>query len=240
MTGTVNDRLQRIREFLDKQGLQVAALDLVSQSLIHRSYAFEHEEIPDNERLEFLGDAILGAFAAEFLYRKFPVESEGALSKKKAFLVSRLELARRAEELNLGELVLLGRGEEHSGGRERISIVGSALEALIGALYFEISFSVLRNFVNKTVLEPASTALQENAHLDFKSRLQELVQKNSQTVPEYRKVREVGPPHDRSFVVEVYIDGNCLGTGEGQRIKTAENRAAREAYEILIQREVSE
>lgn len=239
MTDQADERLHEIGSFLTRQGLRVESLGLVSQSLIHRSYAFEHEEIPDNERLEFLGDAILGALAAEFLYREYPDEPEGLLSKKKAFLVSRLELARRGEELGLGDMVLLGRGEEHSGGRERASIVGSALEALIGALYFEIPYDELRAFVNRTVLSPASAHLRDNAYLDFKSRLQELVQKSSQTVPEYRKIREVGPAHNRSFLVEVYVDGKRCGAGEGQRIKTAENRAAKEAYEALLRQDSS-
>ncbi|MBN1868915.1 ribonuclease III [Candidatus Sumerlaeota bacterium] len=228
-------RLSRIEEFLERYGLRVENAALVSQALTHRSYAFENNGIPDNERLEFLGDAILGCVVADYLCRRYPDDDEGALSRKKGFLVSRRELGRRADEMGLADLILLGRGEESSGGRARSSVVGSALEALIGALFGQISFDELREFIHSRILEPNREAIENNAHLDFKSRLQELAQKRFQAVPEYRKTREEGPAHDRTFVMEVYVDGVLRGVGEGQRIKTAENRAARQAYEQMIQ-----
>jgi len=227
------ERQERIRAFLESLGLRPRSLDLTAQALVHRSYAFEHNEIADNERLEFLGDAVLGCLAADFLFQRFPAQTEGELSKKKAFLVSRAELARRAEELQLADLVLLGRGEETSGGRERSSIVGSALEALIGALFFELPFEELRRFVRGKVLVPSLHALEARAHVDYKSRLQELIQKRAQPVPTYKKIHEEGPAHRKWFVMEVYAGGRMLGRGEGSRIKTAENDAARQACQIL-------
>jgi len=232
-----DDRRRRIRAFLDAHGLDVTCAELVSQALTHRSYAFEHDEMPDSERMEFLGDAVVGCVAADFLYRAFPEDAEGTLSKKKGYLVSRTELGRRAEELGLASLVLLGRGEENSGGRQRLSIVGSALEALVGALFLEKSLDcALNRFIEERILKPALPALQKGAHLDYKSRLQEFLQKNGPALPVYRKTGESGPAHKRVFSVDVYVADERLGTGEGQRIKTAENRAARQAYEALVRR----
>jgi len=224
----------RLRAFLGLHGLQVSSLSRVSQSLTHRSYAFEHDGIPDNERLEFLGDAVLGCLAADFLFRRFPDEAEGDLSRKKSFLVSRRELWRRGRDLGLSNLILLGRGEESSGGAQRVSVLGSALEALVGALYFDLPFELLRIFVEEKVLVPGLVSLEQHSHPDYKSRLQELVQKRWQVIPEYRKAREAGPAHEKNFVVEVYVGGRHLGTGTGARIKTAENQSARQAYDALI------
>jgi ribonuclease-3 len=227
------ERLECLRGFLEGHGIRLHSLDLVSQALTHRSYAYEHNAIPDNERLEFLGDAVLGCAAADFLYERFPHESEGELSKKKSFLVSGKELSRRAGEMGIRSLVRLGRGEESSGGRERASVVGSALEALVGALYFELPFEEVMAFVRASILIPGMVSLEHRVHPDFKSRLQELLQRRGGELPRYQKAREEGPPHSRRFVVEVYVDGQILGTGEGARIKTAENHAARQAYEKL-------
>ena len=223
-----------MEEFLSQMGLKVSDLDLIQQSLTHRSYAFEHDAMPDNERLEFLGDAVLGCIAAQFLCRHFPEDSEGDLSKKKGFLVSRVELGYRAIDLGLDRLVLLGRGEESSGGRNRLSITGSTLEALIGALVEQLSFEKLTEFVEQKILRPGLQALENEEHLDFKSLLQELVQKHQQTLPEYKRVLESGPAHEKSFIIEVFVAGNKVGRGEGSRVKTAENAAARLAYAVLL------
>ena len=236
MSRTDDERLQHIAKFLEREGLRVRDLALISQALTHRSYAFENNGVADNERLEFLGDAVLGCIVADHLLHRYPSDDEGALSRKKGFLVSRRELGRRAEEMGLADLILLGRGEETTGGRTRASVIGSALEALIGALFGQIEFDALREFVQSRILAPVIPALGENAHLDHKSRLQELAQKRFQTVPEYRKAREEGPAHNRTFVMEVYVHGQLLGMGEGHRIKTAENRAARQAYEKMTEK----
>ena len=207
------ERPRAIGAFLAGLGFRVAAPDLVSQALVHRSYAAEQGEIPDNERLEFLGDAVLGSLAAQFLFERFPGDAEGELSKKKAFAVSRSELGKRAGELGLAPLILLGRGEESSGGRDRSSILGSALEALIGALSLQMALADLEPFVRKSILEPALPALADEAHVDDKSRLQEVVQSRGWPVPDYRKVNESGPAHEKSFTVDVYVCGACPGHG---------------------------
>jgi ribonuclease III len=230
MDSPTSQRLEEIGAFLTQLGLRPSSLDLVDQSLVHRSYAFEHNAIPDNERLEFLGDAVLGCIVSRFLFDRFPDEPEGDLSRKKAFLVSRSELGKQAKRLGLTPLILLGRGEESSGGRSRSSLVGSALEALVGALFLGMEFEELSDFVYAEILAPALENLETEGHTDYKSRLQELVQKHGQDVPAYEVVEESGPPHQKEFVIEVSIEGQPLGRGEGKRIKEAENNAARVAY----------
>lgn len=220
--------------FLKEYQLKPEKPEKVFQAFVHKSYAFEHDLGQDNERLEFLGDSVLDCLAADFLFRHFPDAPEGDLSRKKSYIVSRKVLAARAETIGLPPLLLLGHGEEESGGRRRVSVTGSALEALIGALYYEVAFETLAHFVTLHILEPALEALERNRHPDFKSRLQELVQKTDHhQVPEYIKTGEEGPPHNRLFVVEVRIAGKALGRGAGPRIKTAENRAAEQAYHAL-------
>lgn len=226
--------LERIRAFLKTHGLPLEADRLACQALTHRSYAAENGDMPDNERLEFLGDAVIGAVAADFVFHHFPDDPEGALSKKKGFLVSRSELAKRAEEIALGDLVRLGRGEESSGGRRRASILGSALEALVGALCRVRPIDEVRPFLRRRILEPGLAGLDNQAHLDAKSRLQEIAQQRGWDVPTYRKTDESGPPHARTFTVEVYVQERRMGVGSGRRIKTAEDRAARQAYENLM------
>ncbi len=228
-------RLELLQEFLSRNGLELSSFERVLQALTHRSYAFEHDGIPDNERLEFLGDAVLGCLAADLLFQRYPDETEGELSKKRAFLVSRLELGRRGLELGLAPLLLLGRGEENNGGRQRDSILGSALEACIGAFYFEIPFEALRRFVWEKILTPGIESLEAEDFLDYKSLLQELVQKQGWPVPDYVKIAEQGPPHDKQFEVEVHVAGQLAGRGQGARIKTAGNRAARQAWRALIE-----
>ena len=220
----------QIVEFLTAHGIQAPGdLALFRQAFVHRSYSFEHAGAADNERLEFLGDAVLGAVTADFLCERFPDAREGELSQMRAFLVSRRELGMRAGEIGLSDLMLLGRGEESSGGRRRASLLGSALEALVGALHLTVAQSAVRGFVRTWVLEPGMERLNEESFQDFKSRLQEIVQKRGLPLPAYRRMSEGGPAHRKTFVVEVFVRGSLLGRGEGQQVKAAENRAAREA-----------
>jgi ribonuclease-3 len=231
--GGTGRRFEAIQAFLDRLGLDGLRAESFEQAFTHRSYAFEHAGVPDNERLEFLGDAVLGAAAAEFLYERFPNASEGELSKMKAFLVSRRELGQRARDLGMDALLLLGRGEDSSGGRERHSVVGSALEAFVGALFLMRENEALKRLTVERVLEPGVSLLERHSHPDYKSRLQELVQKLQKETPRYHVVSQDGPAHSRSFVVEVWVGDRALARGEGQRIKSAENQAAQEAWRKL-------
>jgi len=232
----VNEQTKRrsiLKTFLKHLGMQGADLTLVNTSLTHSSYSFENGEVEDNERLEFLGDAVLGFQVSHYYYEKYPKENEGALSKRKAQVVSRSVLGLRAEALGIAPLLLLGKGEEQSGNRYSSRLLGSALEALIGAFYLSLPFDKVSEFIMKRVIIPAQALLQEEEFADFKSCLQEYAQKNFQCVPEYRLMKEHGPDHNKSFTVEVFIQGKSFGVGAGSRKKVAENEAARKAIERL-------
>jgi ribonuclease-3 len=228
------ERIEELMQFLTRYNLPMQNLDLLDQSLTHASYAFEHQLPYNNERLEFLGDAVLGLIVSEYLYKEFPHSSEGVLSKQKAAIVSRPVLGKRALEMGIGKLLLLGRGEEQSGGRERPILLGSALEAVVGALYLELGISKITPWLIKEVFEPGRQLSHTDEFSDFKSLLQEYVQKTFQTVPEYELVSESGPDHNKQFEVVVKIAGKVYGQGVGHRKKVAENQAAMRAYWSLI------
>ncbi|MCD6384934.1 ribonuclease III [Candidatus Sumerlaeota bacterium] len=229
------ERKELIQEFIKTYGLDSIEPSLLETALTHRSYVFETNTpgLQDNERLEFLGDAVINTVAAEYLYRHFEHASEGELSKLRARLVSRVMLARRAREMNLGALLRLGKGELQTGGRQRNSIIGAAIEAVVGAVYLSSGAEKAKEFVLNHIITPSASLLTSEDYLDYKSRLQELVQKKFHTIPEYRVVAEKGPEHKKLFTIEVWINGRKYGTGEGGRKKIAENIAAKEAYKNL-------
>lgn len=212
-------------------GLALADLDL---ALTHRSHAFEHEIPYDNERLEFLGDAVIGAAASEFLYAAHPEAREGELSKLRARIVSRALLGRRGLELGLGPLILLGRGEDETGGRARESNIGSALEAVVGIVYLRLGYEAARCFALEAVLRPLAPLLEQTvAVADFKSPLQEWTQRRLRAVPTYTCVGTQGPDHQKEFRVQVAVEGRMLAEAAGLRLKSAENEAARLALERI-------
>jgi ribonuclease-3 len=234
--GLSPDREELLRGFLQRYGLHMDNLELLERALTHSSYAFENQLNTDNERLEFLGDSVLGLLVSEYLYHAYPRAREGVLSKYKAAMISRNVLGKRAIELNLGDLLHLGRGEELNGGRERPALLGSALEAVVGALYLDQGIEPILPFLEKQVFDPARELSRTDEFGDYKSMLQELVQKNSQSVPEYELLSESGPDHSKNFEVTVRINGVEMGRGQGSRKKTAENQAAMRAYWALTQK----
>ncbi|MGE5507917.1 MAG: ribonuclease III [Chitinophagales bacterium] len=209
---------------------------LLSQAFVHRSYVHDHGEGPDNERLEFLGDAVVGLVISEHLYANYPDLPEGALSRLKSALVSRRTLAAIGRRLGLRDLLLLGRGEEASGVRERLSLVGNALEALVGCVYLSAGREAAREFILaawKPELEDAGRGSQ----VDPKSALQERTQGRWKTRPSYRLAGVEGPDHARRFLSEVYLGEKLLGRGEGPTKKAAEQEAAAEGLRWLDARE---
>lgn len=229
------DRTVAVRTFLENYGLIALPLTAFDLAMTHRSYAFESGVNDDNERLEFLGDALIAAVASEFLYTRDPAASEGLLSKRRGRLVSRTLLGKRAQIMGLGSLLLLGRGERESGGAQRLSTLGSALEALIGVIYFEFNYEALKAFVVEHVLIPISEDPQEILEqIDCKSTLQEWVQKRYQNLPVYLNIGDDGPPHERIFFVQVEVDGQVLAIGKGPRVKLAQNDAAKKALRCLL------
>jgi len=207
--------------------------DLLRQALTHRSFmGGESEHLPDsNERLEFLGDAVLELVVIEYLYRRFPDDREGELTQKKSLLVSKSVLADRAERLGLGQFVLMSPAERDSGGAERRSILADAFEAVLGAIYLDQGVAAATAFVERTLLVQTEHILHDTEKQNFKSMLQERVQASQRIHPRYRVRREEGPDHQKSFTVEVIVRGRVLGVGYGSNKKEAEQHAAREALE---------
>ena len=191
-------------------------------------------ETEDNERLEFLGDAVLALLASENLYESFPGWSEGQLSRSRARLVNAQSLQAAARRLELGRHLRLGRGEEKTGGREKGALLANAYEAVIGAIYLDGGLNAARSFLRRTLLEDALEKRGERlAESDRKSALQEFLQGRGRPPAEYRLAGESGPDHRKKFQVEVWVDGECLAAGQGNTKKEAEQQAADRALERL-------
>ena len=209
---------------------------LLAHALTHSSYANEHrrEGETSNERLEFLGDAILGLVVAEHLYRNHPDKPEGELTKLRAELVCEKSLAEVASRLQLGEVLRLGHGESHGGGSHRPSMLADAVEAVLAAAYLDGGMDVPRDIITRFILqkEPAVSGNQ-----DYKTRFQELVQRNRDQVIAYALTGESGPDHNKSFTVEVSLNGSVVGSGSGSSKKRAEQDAARAAIQQLFPNE---
>ena len=203
--------------------------ELLSVALTHRSFAFEQGKLPTNERLEFLGDAVLGLAVTELAYRTFPDLPEGSLAKLRAAIVNMSVLADVARQLGLGEQVLLGRGEELSGGRDKSSILADALEAVLGAVYLDRGWEQARLLIEELFWPRMDAYSRGEGDRDFKTTLQELAAQDRGRLPEYRVV-ERGPDHQKEFTATVYVDGEAFGHGTGRSKKEAEQKAAREAH----------
>lgn len=201
----------------------------LNRAFVHRSYRTEANLDEDNERLEFLGDSVIALLTTEYLLMLYPALNEGWLSKLRASMVSRAVLGEIGRELRFGDLLVLGTGEERSGGRLRPSIIGSALEAFCGVLYLYYPYDLIREPIRTHVIIPALDLVQKQHLVDYKSQLQEWTQRQYQKVPDYTVVTEEGPDHSKVFEVEVRIGETVLGRGRGNRKKTAENDAARQA-----------
>jgi ribonuclease-3 len=227
------ERADELRGLELRLGYRFADLALLDRALTHASLANETAARPraDNEALEFLGDAVLGMIVADLLHRRDPDGAEGAKSRRRAQAVSAPSLARRAAVLGLPELLLLGRGEEKTGGRGKTALWANAYEALVAAIYLDGGFDAAHRFVRAEFAREAEATDQELE--DPKSRLQELLQGQGRPVPRYGVVEEEGPSHARRFVVECRLDDGSATTGVGASKKAAEQEAAREALQKL-------
>ena len=214
-------------------GTSFSDLSLLQQAFVHRSYLNENPDfrLGSNERLEFLGDALLSLVIAEFLFREFGDLSEGELTKLRSDLVRQDSLARLASSLGLGQYLYLGQGEEKGGGRKRSRNMACTLEALIGAAFVDQGFDVTRDLILRLFASSISDLRERGQASDCKSRLQELIQAESQERPVYRLVEAVGPDHDKTFWVEVVVGGETLGRGSGKSKQAAEKDAAKQALE---------
>ena len=226
-----------IKDLENAIGYQFQNITLLQNALAHSSYANErwHDSLMSNERLEFLGDSILGMVVAEYLYSHFPDRPEGELTRMRADMVCEQSLAAVANRLGLGEHLLLGHGEEQGGGRTRPSILADAVESVIAAAFLDGGMDAAAGIIRKFVLTNVPVTKLHNK--DYKTGLQELVQQKKNQVLSYALVGESGPDHDKSFLVEVSLNGKVVGKGSGSSKKRAEQDAARCAMENLFPQE---
>jgi len=200
---------------------------------MHRSVSNETGNRANNERLEFLGDSILGAVCATILYKTYADKTEGELAKIKSVVVSEDILSNIALGLEIDKMLLLGKGEEHSGGRNKKAILADAMEALIGALYLDSGYKAAFDFVSACLIPEIGKVTGDNYHKDYKSIFQEYCQHNFRCYPEYVMVKRSGPEHERTFWMEVRIGETVYGAGTGRNKKSAEQEAAKAAWEKL-------
>ncbi len=222
-----------IKELETAIGYEFKDIRLLENALAHSSYANEHfhNSLMSNERLEFLGDSILGMIVADHLYRNFPDRPEGELTRMRADMVCEQSLAVIAHQINLGDFLMLGHGEEQGGGRKRSSILADAVESVIAACYLDGGYDAALRFVRRFVLSDIPVVRYHN--VDYKTALQERVQQRKNQVLSYHLVGEEGPDHEKHFNVEVQLNGVQIGLGSGTSKKRAEQDAARTALEHM-------
>ncbi len=223
------------RAFAERLGLPIRDEELLEQAFVHASWLHEHpEDAPGhNERLEFLGDAVVNLIVSEALYTRHPADDEGDLSARRAVIVSTAGLARLATRIDLGPEVLLGEGESRRSGRRRPTLLASSFEALVGALYLDLGLGPVRDWLVELAAPELSADGPILALKSPKSRLQEFTQQHSGGRPSYHLVEVTGPDHEKTFRVQAVVDGKVLGVGEGPSRRTAETAAATEALEQL-------
>lgn len=230
-----NDRLKQLNALQEKLHYAFRNPDLLSTALTHRSHVNENPQFgaSDNERLEFLGDAVLGLCVSDLLMKKHADFDEGTLSKIRSLLVNEKPLADLAAKLGLGDCLLLGRGEDHSGGRTKESLLANAFEAVIAAIYLDSSFSKTKTIIKK-LMGPLLNDEALNAQcFDYKTALQEFCQKKYKSAPLYTLLESSGPDHDKTFEIEVTVGPNIRQIGSGKSKKDAQKQAAQKAWESL-------
>lgn len=222
-----------LRGLIQRLGHQFRDEAVIERAMAHRSWCAENPGHASNERLEFLGDAVLGWVTADVAFRRFPAMSEGELTGIRKGVVNTVALAQIASELGLGQHIKLGKGEAAAGGSEKPSILADALEALIGAVYVDGGSATAYDVVERLVDDRVSATAERLDQLDYKSTLQELVAGAGKAAPQY-DISEEGPDHDKRFFAEVIIDGDVLGSGHGRSKRTAEQAAAAVASKALV------
>ena len=233
MTGT--ERILQTRGITESLEYVFKSQILLEEALTHKSYYHENRGVAPshNERLEFLGDAVFGMIIVEYLFLQEMKYPESVLAKIKSYLVSEVVLAEVASSLQLGKYLLLGKGEESTGGREKKSILANAMESVIGAIYLDSGYETAKNVVLNFYRDKIDRAIESGEFFDYKTELQEKTQLLCGMLPEYRVIRQQGEEHKRLFTVAVYLDGQELGIASGRRKKEAENFAAKKALEKI-------
>ena len=225
--------------FQRQSGIKFRNLELLNLAFCHRSYANERGDgVGNNERLEFLGDSVLGLAVAEYLYEQLPDRPEGDLAKIKSFVVSEASLSEIARSLRVDNFILIGKGEEYSGGRAKKAILADSFEAIIGAFFLDSGFREARRFILNYLAPEITKVLEDRHEKDYKTLLQEFAQKNYRSYPKYVLSRKTGPDHDRVFWMQVEVGGRSFGPGKGPNKKQAEQAAAAVAFETLSESNV--
>ena len=214
--------------FAKKLGHSFNDINLLIEALTHRSYLNEHREYAGshNERLEFLGDAVLELASTDFLFKKFPAKPEGELTSYRAALVNTVSLAESAQALGISDYLLLSKGESKDTGRARDVILADAFEAIIGAIYLDSGYASAEAFIAKNLYKKIDTVIAKRSYQDAKSRFQEIAQEKRGTTPSYETLSEIGPDHNKRFTVGVFINSSEIARGEGQSKQEAEQSAA--------------
>lgn len=225
-------RKQQLVGFCTTQNIQMHDLELLDMALTHTSYAHEAKQTPKpqhNERIEFLGDSVLSVIVSTYMFKNFPELAEGQLTKLRAHLVCEGSLYTFAKKIGLGELLLLGKGEELSGGRERPSILADAFESVLGAIYLDQGFAVAQRYL-LTMMQPEIDYVCRNGiYTDYKTRLQEFLQRDGDVEISYQLMGSTGPEHNKIFTSEVSFEGKVIGVGQGRTKKDSEQHAAQQA-----------
>lgn len=221
---------QLINELKENYDIVFHDVNLLEQAFTHSSYVNEHRNmnISDNERLEFLGDAVLEIQVSDYLYHHYPNLPEGRLTRLRSAIVREESLSKFAKECHFDHYIMLGKGEENSGGRDRVALLCDLFEAFLGALYLDQGYDVALRFI-QTVVFPKIEAGVFTREMDHKTRLQEVLQKSGDVTIDYRLVNEEGPAHERIFTIDVYADDRLIGSGQGKSKKLAEQDAAEKA-----------
>ena len=226
--------MTNLKKLLQKYDINVSNINLIKEALTHSSYANEHN-LKSNERLEYLGDAVLGLLVAEYIFKNNPDLPEGKMTKLRATYVCEDANYKYAQELGIGDVLYLGHGEEQSGGRSRPAVLNDAFEAFLGAVYLEVGLEKVREILEDIVFPHVGKDIVK-PFVDYKSHLQEYIQSESRSILQYRLDNVDGPPHDRTFTMSVLLDGIKLGQGIGKSKKDAEQQAAASALEKMAKK----
>lgn len=228
-------RIERLQNMI---GISFKDEKILFHALRHTSYVnekarFKNKLLLSNERLEFLGDSVVGLVIVEYLFKHFAKNTEGDLAKAKSVLASETILAKAARKISLGDFIFMGHGEMLSGGKDRDSLLADAFEALCAAIYIDQGLERVRQFIIEHIYEYIDVVMRDSLLLDYKTKLQEMTQSKLKSLPEYRLIDSIGPSHDPEFVVECVIGEKRCGEGRGKSKKEAEQKAAKEAIEML-------
>jgi ribonuclease-3 len=236
ISGLKPERKKLLKQFEKSSGVRFKNEALLDLAFSHRSYSNENADHRDNnERLEFLGDSVLGLVVASYLYHVLADRAEGDLAKIKSFVVSEEILSGLAKNLGIDQLLLIGKGEENSGGRTKKALLADSLEAVFGAYYLDAGFAEVQKFILQLLVPEINSVLENRHKKDYKTLLQELVQKTHRSYPRYVLVDKTGPDHDKTFFMEVQVNGQPLGSGSGKNKKEAEQEAAGIAFRALTE-----